>query len=101
MGDAAGLDGKPQVVLVGPAAEEPPGVPVDAGDVYPSLKVREAGGEARIGVGGQGLEGGVHLVLKFLLVGEKPGPLVVEGELPEERAGFFGEALKHGKTVFQ
>ena len=90
--DGAVLDGEPEMVLVGAAPEEPPGIPVDARDVHVPLKIGDAPGKQGEGVRREGLEGGVDLVLKFLLVGEEPGAFVVEGELPEEGAGFFAEA---------
>ncbi len=89
------------MVLVRPAPEEPPRVAVDAGQMHGPLKIGESLVHQRDGIRRQSLEGRVDAVLEFLLVGEEPGPLIMEGELPEERAGFFGEACEHGKSVFQ
>ena len=88
------------MILVGPAPEEPPRVPVDAGDVHKALKAGLAAGHLLIGLVRERLEGGVDKILKLLLVSQEPGPIIVEGEIPQKPAGFFAEALKHMCTVF-
>ena len=88
------------MVLIGPPAEKPPGVPVDAGH----MQLEAPAGETLLhqggGVGGQGLEGPVQKLLKLLLMGQKPGPLVMKGQLPQKVAGLGGESFKHGKMLF-
>ena len=88
------------MILVRPAPEEPPRVAVDARDVDAPRKIGAAPGKEREGLGRERFKWGIDKVLKFLLVGQEPGPLVVEGQLPEEAAGFFTEARKHAHTVF-
>ena len=86
---AEGSDREPQVVLVRSAAEEPPRVAVDAREVHAQLLVGEAAGHLLVQVVRQGLEGRVERALEVLPVREEPGPLVVEGQLPEEVRRLF------------
>ena len=95
----AALQGKPQVILVGAAAEQPPGVPVDAGDVGLELLVREGGLHLFQRLEGQGAEGLVQRVLEFLLVLQEPGAVVVHGEAPDEIAGGLGKSVKHSSPL--
>ena len=87
--------GKPQVVLVGSPAEEPPCVPVDAGDVALNVQLGKALLQQRAGLFGQVLEGLVQAALKLLFMFEKPGALVVKAQLPQKFPGLLGKALKH------
>ena len=92
MQNGAVLNGEPEMILIRAAPEEPPGVPVDARDVHVPLEVGDAPGQQGKAVRREGLERGIYIVLEFLLVGKEPGPLVIKGDVPEERAGFFAEA---------
>ena len=84
--------GEPQMILIRAPAEEASCVPVDAGDVRLTRKIRKTGVHQRDTVRRESLEGRVDKILKFLLVGKEPGTLIVEGELPQKAAGFFAEA---------
>ena len=83
------------MILIRPAAEEPPRVPVDARDVHPAVKRRIALLHEREALLGKRLERSVHILLKLILVRQKPRALIIKGKLPEKLAGLFAEALKH------
>ena len=65
------------MILVGPPAIEPPGVPVDAGDLAHQGFPLELRGHVVVELVPQLLHGPVEVVQVVLLVGFAPGPLVV------------------------
>ena len=79
-----GPEGEPEMVVHRPAAVEPPGVAVDAGDMEIPVVLRVLLLQMRKQRVGQLLGGPVHQALIVLLVGAEPFAAVVQPELPEE-----------------
>src|SRR5699024_196262 len=87
--------GEPQVVLVGTPAVEPPGVPVDPGNVEVQPQLGPLGGEAVVDLLPQRRRGLIETAEILLLVGLEPGPVVVEADPPQKVQGLLTIALKH------
>ena len=83
------------MILIRPAAEEPPRVPVDARDVHPAVERGVTLLHEREALLGKLLERSIHVLLKFVLMRQKPRALIIKGKLPEKLTGLFAEALKH------
>ena len=79
--------GQPQVVFVGSPAEQPPGVPVDAGDLQVELAFGKAFQQLVLHVGPQFLHGLIQVFEIVRLVGFKPGFFIVEPDAPEKLNG--------------
>jgi len=88
------------MVLVGAAAEEPPGVPVDAGHLADEVQVGMAVGKGPVHLVGQRLHGPLKGGQVLLLVGLEPALFVVEPDAPHEVHGGAGKALKHKEPSF-
>ena len=89
---------EPQVVFVGPAAMEPPGVPVDAGHLADEPQVRPLLGEEVMELVRQSAHGLIELGEIGLLVGFKPAALIVEADAPHEVHGLVGKSGKHSAS---
>ena len=84
-----------QALLVGPLAVEPPRIPVDPADMEVQPQLGELLHKAVVDLPPQ-LHGGLVEVLHIrLLVGGKPGPVVVEADAPQEVQRFAAVSGKH------
>lgn len=83
------------MVLVGSPAVEPPGIPVDPGDVEIQRQLGKVLPHKSLGLGSQ-LHGGlVQAAEVLLLVGQKPASLVIETDAPEEIQSLSAVSGKH------
>ena len=87
-------DGEPQMVLIGPPAIEPPGVPVDPGDVELKGLVRVFGLDQRQSVPAKLVEGLLQHPEELLPVLLEPGPLVMKRQIPQKLARLGGKAAE-------
>ena len=93
-----GADAEPQVVLVGPLAVEPPGVPVNAADLQDQRLPGQGRRQPLVHRLAQLPGGGQQVLLIVVLVDQEPAALIVEADAPHKIHGFLAVSLKH--TVF-
>ena len=90
----AGADAEPQVILVRPLPVEPPGAPVDAGQLQQKRIVGTHLVNGVIDLLRQRPRGGQQMLLIVLLMLHEPAPLVVEANAPQKVHRFLRISLK-------